>query len=268
MLAEASHLVLKLVASVVRKLWLRPITVYSYSSTYYLLYWYFTRYLLSHELICDRDRIRGDEKWLSGYCRDDMVTGTGWVVTTGGWMMTSKGEVTTPLGWVVVGTGWEVIAGWGWVVIDRDLEVAIEVVIGAVLTVRLREMAETIVADNLIDSTSGSLPRDVVAVAVMPDPLMALVGALEKSEAAWVRAVRELFLLGKLEQALMLLTACRYGSPCLLWNGWIRRYWRTLLARFANTHPNTHGERKQADETDEDRNAVSPFLQLCQGRPC
>lgn len=69
-------------------------------------------------------------------------------------------------------------------VIDRDLEVAIEVVIGAVLTVRLREMAETIVADNLIDPTSGSLPRDVVAVAVMPDPLMALVGALEKSEAA------------------------------------------------------------------------------------
>lgn len=66
--------------------------------------------------------------------------------------------------------------------IDRDLELAIEVVIGAVLTVRLREMAETIVADNLI--TSGSLPRDVVAVAVMPDPLMALVGALEKSEAA------------------------------------------------------------------------------------
>lgn len=40
-------------------------------------------------------------------------------------------------------------------VIDKDLEVAIEVVIGAVLTVRLREMAETIVADNLIDPTSG-----------------------------------------------------------------------------------------------------------------
>lgn len=55
------------------------------------------------------------------------------------------------------------------------------------------------------DPTSGSLLIDVVAATMMRDPL---VGTVEKPKAAWVRAVEELFLNGKLEQV-TILTAYR-----------------------------------------------------------